>query len=195
MGLGNLEQELREFKDDVSSSLALCSIPYGTNSEVGPSDENRSHLALASKTRHTSSQSGSSQVSKESITELCSVWFQECHSWFPILHEPTVQDWCSQYSAQSNEFLVLKSIAAYTIPTRPLGTSVTEKEREAWLFALKDEIMLSAFHNLSIESLQALLILALVELGCGCMSEYYNVIALCRRYVRIRPRVRGSLIE
>ena len=122
-------------------------------------------------------------LSSETLSEYCAIWFEHYHSWFPILHQPTVLDACQEYANQSVAplSLVLKSIAVIVAPTQPLGPMMTEVKRREYLLALGDEILLAAMHNCSLQSLQALLILSIHELGSGRIVEFYNLIALSKR--------------
>lgn len=120
---------------------------------------------------------------QKNISAYCRIWFEQYHSWFPILHQPTILDSCQQFFDQTNEAvsLVLKSIAAVVIPTQPLPPHFNEAKRQKGLLAMEDDIMLAAFHNLSLQSLQALLILTIPVFGSGRMAEFYNLMALCKR--------------
>lgn len=122
-------------------------------------------------------------LTRQNISAYCSIWFEQYHSWFPILHQPTILESCRQFIDHSNGAvsLVLKSVAAVIIPTQPLPAHVNDNERQKWLLSMEDDITLAAFHNLSLQSLQALLILTIPVFGAGRMAEFYNLMALCKR--------------
>lgn len=131
----------------------------------------------------SSSSSSSLDLAQHNTSAYCSIWFEQYHSWFPILHQPTILESCQQVIDHSNESvsLVLKSIAAVIIPTQSLPPHLNDNQRQQWLLKMEDDIMLAAFHNLSLQSLQALLILTIPVFGAGRMAEFYNLIALCKR--------------
>lgn len=79
--------------------------------------------------------------------------------------------------------LVLKAIAAVVIPALPCPSDMIQMQLEKWLLSLEDEILLAAIHNLSLQSLQALLILTIPVFGAGRIIEFYNLIAVCKRYI------------
>ncbi|KAK2803481.1 hypothetical protein FQN50_006992 [Emmonsiellopsis sp. PD_5] len=117
------------------------------------------------------------------LAEFCTIWFEKYHPWFPILHQPTVSEYCQQLQQGSSSDipLTLKAMAAVILPVycpHPSVDPTQWKKRSEWV---RDEVTLAAIHNLSLESLQALLIISIAEFGDGRLSEYWNLIALCKR--------------
>lgn len=124
------------------------------------------------------------KLSPAILTEFCNVWFDKYHSWFPILHRPTALEHCRKVHSEpsSKVPLILKSIAAVIIPSYCPSTNITPAQQREWSQALKDEVTLAAIRQLSLQSLQALLMVTIAEYGDGRLSEFWNLIALCKRY-------------
>ncbi|KAK1687511.1 hypothetical protein BDP55DRAFT_630703 [Colletotrichum godetiae] len=124
--------------------------------------------------------------SQDKVTEACNLWFQKHHSWFPILHEPTMMEACQKYSGQHETpvTVALEAITAVVTSTDRGAAHGDDTERsgeQGRRRLLEDQILLHAIHHLSLHTLQALLILAIVEYGSGRMVEFYNLISLCKR--------------
>lgn len=136
-------------------------------------------------TTKTSTTTSSLGLDGVTLSGYCSIWFEHYHSWFPILHQPTVLNACQDYADHPTSplSLVLKSIVIVVAPTQPLSPSTTDLQRREELLALGNEIMLASMHQFCLQSLQALLILSIQELGAGRFFEFYNLIALSKRQV------------
>ena len=156
-------------------------------------DEGRQVAAIASQASSgggaraaAANEAASFTVSEQNLASYCAIWFEEYHSWFPILHEPTVLEACKQYAGQSDALpgplsLVIKAIAVVIAPTQPCPHRHSALDRQRWLSGLEDDVLLAAMHNLSLQSLQALLVLTISIFGTGRVTEFYNLIALCKR--------------
>ncbi|OBT84639.1 hypothetical protein VE02_05461 [Pseudogymnoascus sp. 03VT05] len=73
-----------------------------------------------------------------------------------------------------------------TPPTLDLSTPdpsfpTTIEERTKWSKSLRDSTVIEAMGDLSLQSLQSLLILSINDYGIGEMSRFWNLIALCKR--------------
>ncbi|UNI17716.1 hypothetical protein JDV02_004038 [Purpureocillium takamizusanense] len=140
-------------------------------------------VALAPEPSHDTQTTGAAfAFSEQDLAGYCAIWFQEYHSWFPILHEPTILETCGQCPGRSDTPvpLVLKAIAAVVVPTQPRPQRVSAAQRQRWLLDLEDDILSAATHDLSLQSLQALLILSIRVFGTGRMAQFYNLMALCK---------------
>ena len=105
------------------------------------------------------------------LTHLCREWFAKYHPWFPILHQITLLEelktpclYCSAH------VLVFQAIAAVT--------AVEQRKRSD---AIRDTIFLAVSKTLTLRSLQALLILTILDYGDGKIPQFYNLIAVCKR--------------
>lgn len=116
------------------------------------------------------------------VSELCSVWFQSYHRWFPILHEPTftqiLQD--APRLSQCSRRLVVHAIVAVTIPHSQHLPQDT-KLRKLWQESLEANVVTNSMNAATLESLQALLILSVLSCGDGRIAQASNVFAMCRR--------------
>lgn len=116
------------------------------------------------------------------LSELCAIWFKKYHPWFPILHQPSLTASLQHLksSESSDQYLVVKSICAVTLVhfESPL---VSADELKHWSNGLRDAICCQALKQVSLQSLQALLILSNLEYGEGRFEQFWNLIALCKR--------------
>lgn len=118
------------------------------------------------------------------LSELCSIWFKKYHPWFPILHQPSLTTSLQHLESleSSNQYLVIKAICAVTLVhyESPL---VSIDERKQWSNSLCDAICCQALKQVSLQCLQALLILSNLDYGEGRFEQFWNLIALCKRLV------------
>lgn len=180
--LVDLEQEFQAFKSHVNQHLATTTTPQQpqspeshTTAEAGPADHASETIAIGNPF---------GRPSLETYRNYCRIWFDRYHSWFPILHQPTILRLCEDDSSQprSPASLILDAIAVVIISTQqaPVDTSL---DRDQFCRYLTDEIILAAIHDMSFRKLQALLILTMAEYGSGRMIDFWNLISLCKRYV------------
>ncbi|KAF7590643.1 hypothetical protein BBP40_002591 [Aspergillus hancockii] len=172
-----LEREFENFKEQVST--ALFPLPQSVEKQ---SLSTEVHMIRPLKTHPVKAADALSAplLSHEGLRLYCTIWFDQYHSWFPILHQPTILESCQQ-STTMPVCLVLRAIATVIIPTQPLPPQVDEGQRQQWLLTLEDEIMLAGMHSVSLQTLQALLILTISVFWTGRVIELYNLIALCKR--------------
>lgn len=126
------------------------------------------------------------------LSSLCNLWFQKYHRWFPILHNLSllnVLEENSQNLELSPLYVVIKAIAAVTLPNTPTQDTFDQYQREQISNAYRQEITMHAMDQLSLPSLQAVLIITIIELGAGKMSKFWNLVALCKRYLTRSPFV------
>lgn len=116
------------------------------------------------------------------LSELCAIWFKKYHPWFPILHQPSLTASLQhlESSKTSDQYLVIKAICAVTLVhyESPL---VSMDERNQWSDSLRDAICSQALKQVSLQSIQALLILSNLDYGEGRFEQFWNLIALCKR--------------
>ncbi|KAJ5596529.1 hypothetical protein N7450_002987 [Penicillium hetheringtonii] len=116
------------------------------------------------------------------LSELCAIWFKRYHPWFPILHQPSLIASLQQLKSSKDldQSLAVKAICVVTLPhyESPL---VSLDERNQWSASLRDSICCQALKQVSLQSLQALLILSNLDYGEGRFEQFWNLIALCKR--------------
>lgn len=120
-------------------------------------------------------------LGKPEITRNCHVWFEKYHPWFPLLHQQTLLQ-CLEDSidvASTGRPLVLQAIAAATLGSVD-GVNVTPKSPDQGT-ALKNATILAALNTPCLDSIQALLVLSMLQYGNGCTAEAGNLLAMCRK--------------
>lgn len=119
------------------------------------------------------------------INELCSIWFICYHPWFPILHKLSFLEYLENRETQPDNasHIILKAIIAVTL-SHGVSLEVMSKERRLEIVtALQTEVFLHTSTNLSLQTLQAALIITNIDYGAGNLHKFWNAIAVCKRYV------------
>lgn len=183
--IGILERQFAEFKDrhcptsqgGTDQSPQVFEQDRRNSSSTASSYIESSQATIIDVPAHESQQH---DFSYELLSRSCNVWFERYHVWFPILHPPSVTTWLqiSKTNPDDPVGLVLKAIASLVLPH--LGLEKTDAMAH-WSQSLRQEILLGSFRRLSLPGLQALLVLSIRELGNGNISEFWNLIALCKR--------------
>lgn len=136
--------------------------------------------------RRTISSSDLGSISQQTLRDLCNAWFERYHSWFPILHKLSLLQEVQNHATpliDSLQSIVLKSIVAVTLPHWCLSNPLTEEQRSDFSAKFRNEVIMQAIGSLSLHSLQALLIITTIDYGAGKLSEFWNLVALCKRSV------------
>jgi hypothetical protein len=130
------------------------------------------------------------------LNDLCSIWFERYHPWFPILHKLTVLGTIQGADpfSESPLFIVLKSIVAVTLPHWSLTSPLSGEERVKLSEQFRKQVILQAISDLSLQSLQAVLIITIIDYGAGKLSEFWNLVALCKRYDESKLLLHSSLL-
>lgn len=130
-------------------------------------------------------QSTTIEPSRADFIELCNVWFDKYHRWFPILHQASLLQTLHDQSVSVNlspHYEVLKAITAVTLPHVGFVTTLSHDQRRVLSAEYAQNIAIHAMEFLSLSSLQAVLIISVLEFGNGKLSKFWNLIALCKRY-------------
>lgn len=127
--------------------------------------------------------------------ELCGVWFEKYHPWFPILHQPSLFKTLdlSPTIDRCTHSLTIKAIIAATM-TQSSSLVATPAELELQSKRLGDQVLVEAVAQSSLQSIQALLILSNLDSVVGNLSKFWNLIALCKRCVNNKQPVKPLLI-
>ncbi|KAF1964326.1 hypothetical protein BU23DRAFT_64696 [Bimuria novae-zelandiae CBS 107.79] len=122
-------------------------------------------------------------LSPEVLDGLCSAWFEKYHSWFPIIHQPSLLDSLrtSPHLDSTPYHIVLKAIVAITLPRDYRPATPSSEHLRKISEDLRNQVLMTAISDLSLRPLQAVLILAVSDLGAGRLKEYWNLVALARR--------------
>ena len=123
------------------------------------------------------------------LNELCNTWFEKYHPWFPILHQPSLLEALQTYPAidTSTHQLVIKAIVAVTVLYCRTAPS-TPSQSQQWSGTLRDRVIMDAMKQVSLQSVQALLVLSNLDYGGGQAHQFWNLMALCKRCVRVERR-------
>jgi hypothetical protein len=109
---------------------------------------------------------------------------EKYHSWFPILHQPSLLEvlQTSPFLPNTVQYIVFRAIAAVTITHSYPSDSLTNNQRHTLSNELRGQVIMEAIGQLSLQSLQAILILSIREYGSGRLAEFWNLVALAKRY-------------
>jgi hypothetical protein len=117
------------------------------------------------------------------IDELCNLWFTCYHPWFPILHKLSFLEYLESRGTQneSASHIVLKAILAVTL-SHGVSLEVLSKEKRLEIVTdLQTEVILHTSTNLSLQTLQAALIITNIDYGAGNLHKFWNAMAVCKR--------------
>ena len=126
---------------------------------------------------------------QQTLSDLCNTWFERYHPWFPILHKLSLLQEVHNHAAplvDSAQSIVLKAIVAVTLPHWCLSNPLTREQRSDFSAQFRNEVIMQAIGSLSLQSLQAILIITTIDYGAGKLSEFWNLVALCKRYVLLK---------
>ncbi|KAF2476285.1 uncharacterized protein BDR25DRAFT_64879 [Lindgomyces ingoldianus] len=180
--LTRLEQEVRALKADQGTAPALEVSSVSNSSEPSLRDAPDT-VAHVSPRSFRCSPSDFDPLSANILNELCGAWFEKYHPWFPILHQPSLLEvlQTSPILGSTVHYIVFKAIAAVTIPHSYHSDSLTNEQRRQCSDDLRSQVLMEAISQLSLQSLQAVLILTIRDYGAGRISEFWNLVALAKR--------------
>lgn len=170
------------------SGMALANPIYPQDKDISvpdPSNESVLTSPHSSPSNHVFNTSSAQfdPLSYPVLSELCSIWFKRYHPWFPILHQPSLTESLQnlERSETLSQLLAVKAICSVTLVhyESPL---VSADERRQWSDSLRDTVCCQALKQVTLQSVQALLIISNVEYGEGRFEQFWNLIALSKRY-------------
>ena len=130
--------------------------------------------------------SGSETLSPPTLADLLDNWFSDYYRWIPILHKPSLLDTLHTRSLKDSPlYIVLKAIIAVTVTdTQKTRLSrISDEERQRLALSFRCQVVMEAMGSLSLQSLQALLVITILDYGAGKFSDFWNLVALCKRQV------------
>lgn len=121
-------------------------------------------------------------LSHQAVTELCRVWFEKYHRFFPILHQPSFTQLLTQTDnvASSRYGLVAQAIIAVTLQHSSLLVE-DAIQRQQWQEQLCTAVVVDCIRTSSLQSIQALLVLSSLQYGEGKFMQSWNFLAMARR--------------
>lgn len=189
-------RELRAQKQDKvehgtsTTSISTATFPQATQASLGNNSTNSSYLHHTDVSPPTAFLPSNAApvfdpIAPENIVRLCTHWFDEFQSWFPILHQPTMLKDLQSHQGPSSAApsIVFKAMAAMILPHWDIAGAGTSRQRYEMSLDLRSQVLTEAMGGLSLRSLQAVLILVILDWGSGRLSEAWNLMALGKRCV------------
>lgn len=104
------------------------------------------------------------------------IWFQNHHPYFPIIHEPSLRHVSDATSPRYE--LVWKAMTAAAI--------LDQQEIPQWERTIaeqaRDQVLVHGMKISSLQSVQALLILSNHYYSQGDLTQFWNIMAICKKY-------------
>lgn len=118
------------------------------------------------------------------LQELGHIWYNQFHPWFPILHQLSLEDILTNLDQLRNvpQQLVFKAMVAVTLPHCP-STTLSQDQKHALSSTMRTQVVSQVIGCLSLASLQAILIITILDLGAGQLSQFWNLVSLAKRLV------------
>jgi hypothetical protein len=118
------------------------------------------------------------------LSELLDAWFIDYYRWIPILHKPSLMDTIQNVHPlqESPLYIVFKAITAVTVTDthRTRLNGLSDHGRQRLVLYFRRQVVEEAMGRLSLQSLQALLIITIFDYGAGRFSESWNLVSLCK---------------
>lgn len=117
------------------------------------------------------------------IYTLADLWFKETQSWLPILSRNSVQAALDALPDPLTHIddVVLKAVIALQIAYSSQAIGFGYRGRHRLSQYLRSQVVNEAFSNPSLSSLQALLIIAILDYGSDNIPSTFSLLAVCRR--------------
>ena len=176
-GLPNIDPSLsngsdaeRHFPSESSMAGLRSLTPRSLGGE--PMDHTRSMLSIET------------VLCESNLLQSCHSWFEEYHAWFPLMHQQTLLRCLEGFTTISDTGrpLVFQAITTATLESTS-GQDLIAEDAKALRNNLKDNTILAALNSPSLDSIQALLVLSMLQYGNSCLTEAGNLLAMCRKYV------------
>lgn len=130
---------------------------------------------------------------KSNLVQSCRLWFEEYHAWFPLMHQQTLMRCLEGFTTISDTGrpLVFQAVTAATLGS--IGhQGLMAEDIKTLRRSLKNTTILAALNSPSLDSIQALLVLSMLQYGNSCLTEAGNMLAMCRKYVLSEQVVRTT---
>ncbi|KAL1968631.1 hypothetical protein VTN77DRAFT_1457 [Rasamsonia byssochlamydoides] len=132
----------------------------------------------------SSDDSSTSPPSPHILEAIFGTYFSKIHPWLPCVHQPTFEARLENHGeAKKMEVLVHAMICATMrhVPLERLG--ITAEDRDRQIRISRDVVMRNAMADLSVENLQALIIVASYHMGEGNLTSAWPIIGSLTRTV------------
>lgn len=182
------------FQNSIDPTLGVE--PITPNSAPGPtnhsnaarqwSQSQQENVPPASPINVDNIASGVETLSPPILAELLDTWFSDYYRWIPIFHKPSLLDTLhTPFLKESPLYIVLKAIIAVTVTdTQKTRLSrLCDEDRQRLALSFRCQVVIESMGSLSLQSLQALLVITILDYGAGKFSDFWNLVALCKRQV------------
>lgn len=107
-------------------------------------------------------------VLEELFEDMLDVYFTRIQPWVPMLHEQSVRSGLNDPAERETMMVILRAMTVVTLRYLEVeGRCLDTRHIDAMTKKLKSEILLEAMTSLSIRNVQALIIVAFMEVSCG----------------------------
>ncbi|KIX92364.1 uncharacterized protein Z520_11972 [Fonsecaea multimorphosa CBS 102226] len=201
--LETLEREVEKFKQErttsstttpnpiLSPTLAATSSTQPTG--VSPQPNSISHTPSVSHVEPLKSNSPQAEsdaavadlttLSHAYLHTLADSWFKETQPWYPILSRQHIQKALDALPLPLTHIddVVLKAVIALQIAYSSQAICLGYNGRYRLSQYLRSQVVNEAFSKASLKSLQALLIIAILDYGSDNLPSTFSLLAVCRR--------------
>jgi hypothetical protein len=117
------------------------------------------------------------------LHDLADLWFKETQPWLPILNWQHIQVALESLPSPINRIddIVLRAVIALTVAYSSQAISLGYRGRRRLSLYLRSEVLVEALAKPSSTSLQALLIIAILDWGSDDISSTFSLLSVCRR--------------
>ena len=117
------------------------------------------------------------------LHDLADLWFKETQPWCPILSWQHIQAALDSLPSPINRIddIVLRAVIALTVAYSSQAISLGYHGRRRLSLHLRSEVLVEALAKPTSTSLQALLIIAILDWGSDDISSTFSLMSVCRR--------------
>jgi hypothetical protein len=117
------------------------------------------------------------------LHDLADLWFKETQPWCPILNWQHIQVALESLPSPINRIddIVLRAVIALTVAYSSQAISLGYHGRRRLSLHLRSEVLVEALAKPTSTSLQALLIIAILDWGSDDISSTFSLLSVCRR--------------
>jgi hypothetical protein len=173
--------------DSLRIDMSLCALDEHVRANSTPRDTSQLSVPQTERDiphpRHDNLVHDAREPSHDVMVGLVKIWFDNYHSWHPLLHQPSLEECLQSQGGREDDThsLIFKAIAAVVIPSSYANLNLSQADRSSWSKSLRSQVLFSAIGQVSFHGLQAMLILTVLDYGNGDLSQFWNLIGICQR--------------
>ena len=117
------------------------------------------------------------------IHHLVETWFKDCQPWAPIIRRPDIQLALQSltYPVRHIDCVVLRAVLALTMSFSSQLINFGYEGRRRISEHLRSQVLSEALAKISLSSLQALLIICILDYGADDIPSSWSLLSVCRR--------------